>query len=189
MRCFIAVDVSPGVREGLAAVQATLRKAAPRADVRWADPARVHLTLKFLGEVPDAAVPAVEAALAVAAGGHGPLRLAGEGVGGFPSSRRPRVVWVGVAGDVDALARLAASVERTVAPLGYPTEARPFRAHLTIARVRSPRGLARLAAAIDDSAGVALGAWDVPEVVLYLSRLRPTGAVYEPIARVPLIGG
>jgi 2'-5' RNA ligase len=188
MRCFVAVDVSPAVRERLAAVQATLRKDAAEADVRWADPGRIHLTLKFLGEVPDAQVPAVRAAVEAAAGGSGPIRLDARGVGAFPNARRPRVVWAGVTGDVDGLVRLAAAVEATVARLGYPAEARPFRAHLTLGRVRSPRVPASLVTAMAEAASVELGSWSVPDVVLYRSHLRPTGAVYEPLARVELAG-
>jgi 2'-5' RNA ligase len=188
VRCFVAVDVAPAVQERLAALQATLRREAGRADVRWGDPARIHLTLKFLGEVPDGQVSAVGVALAAAARGARPLRLAARGVGGFPSVRRPRVVWAGVTGDVDGLARLAAAIEATVAPLGYPTEARAFRAHVTLGRVRQPRGLGPLADAIVRASAVELGEWDVGDVVLYRSRLRPTGAVYEAIERVPLAG-
>jgi 2'-5' RNA ligase len=181
------VDVSPPVRQALAELQGRLRKAAPAADVRWVRPESVHLTLKFLGEVAEERVGAVERALAEAVVGHHPLGLVARGAGGFPTGRRPRVVWAGVEGDVDTLGRLAADVERTVAPLGWPTEARPFAAHLTLGRVRVPKR-GPLGDAIEAAAGVELGAWAVGEVVLYRSRLRPTGAVYEPIARLVLAG-
>lgn len=188
MRCFVAVDPSSTVREAVARAQADLRHGAPRADVRWTDPSGFHLTLKFLGEVAESTVPAVEGALAGATAGHPRLALSAERMGGFPSARRPRVVWAGLAGDLETLGRLAAAVETSLAALGFPPEGRPFRGHITLARVRSPRGLDRLARALEAGAGTQMGAWTADDVVLYRSHLKPTGAVYEALARFPLGG-
>ncbi|HZP42828.1 MAG TPA: RNA 2',3'-cyclic phosphodiesterase [Candidatus Binatia bacterium] len=189
MRCFVAVDVSPDVRAALGAAQAELRAAARRADVRWAEPAQFHVTLQFLGAVSDERVPEVVAALGEPARHAAPIALAADGLGAFPSVRRPRVVWAGMGGDVAALARLAGAVGRALAPLGFEPEARGFHAHLTLGRVRSPRGIGRLATALEAARDVALGTWTAPEVVLYQSRLRPTGAVYEAVARLPMGAG
>jgi 2'-5' RNA ligase len=186
VRCFVAVDVSAAVRAAVAEAQARLRTAAGRADVRWTDPSQLHITLQFLGAVPDERVPEVAAALAGSCAGIGPLALEVRGLGGFPGARRPRVVWAGVGGDVERVARLAAAVGAALAPLGYPPEARPFHAHLTLGRVRSPRGLGGLARALESAGAAALGAWTATEVVLYQSKLRPTGAVYATVASVPL---
>jgi len=188
VRCFVAIDLAPEVRAALAEAQAGLRAAAPRADVRWVDPAGMHLTLKFLGEVPEERLPALQSALTGAVTPRPALALAASGLGGFPSVRRPRVVWVGIAGDGEALGRTAAVVEDALVPLGFPAEARPFRGHVTLARVRSPRGLARLGEAIAAGAHAALGAWTAREVVFYRSHLKPSGAVYEPLARLPFVG-
>ncbi len=87
-----------------------------------------------------------------------------------------------------ALAALADAVERAFTPLGFAPEPRAFRAHVTLGRVRSPRGLARLTAAIAAAGAPEFGSWTVEDVVLYRSHLRPSGAVYEPLARVPLGG-
>jgi 2'-5' RNA ligase len=188
VRCFVALDLADGVREALARVVHVLREAAPRADVRWVDPRGIHLTLKFLGEVPEDRLPALVAALAPAVGLAAPLALTALGVGGFPTVRRPRVVWVGVGGAVAALTALAAGVDRALEPLGFAPGGRPFAAHLTIGRVRSPRGIDRLAAALERAPSETLCAWRVDEVVLYRSHLRPTGAVYEPLRRLSLGG-
>jgi 2'-5' RNA ligase len=188
MRCFVAVDVPADVRAAVGRVEAALRAAARTADVRWVDPAQLHVTLKFLGAAAAERLPALLGALETVARGAGALRLEARGVGGFPSPRRPRVVWVGVAGEVAALGALAAAVERAVEPLGFPPEGRPFRAHLTLGRVRSPRGLGRLARAIEGAGQPEFGAWTASELVLYQSHLRPTGAVYEAMARLPLGG-
>ena len=101
----------------------------------------------------------------------------------LPSARRPRVLWAGLVAGTGELAALAAAVEAALVPLGFAPEARPFQGHVTLGRVRSPRGLAPLAAALEAGAGLELGAWRAAEVVLYRSRLRPTGAVHEALSR------
>ena len=187
MRCFIAIDLPPTVRDALLEAQAALRVAAPRADVRWAARGQLHLTLKFLGAVADADVPRVSSALDVVAADTAPIALAAAGLGAFPSVRRPRVLWGGLTEGAAALAALAAAIDRAVAPLGFPSESRPFSAHLTIGRVRSPRGTGPLTGAV--SAGVRpFGSWTATAVVLYQSRLHPSGAVHTPVTTHPLRG-
>jgi len=186
MRCFVAVDLPDDVRAAVAAVQADARAAAPRADVAWVDPAKLHLTLKFLGEVADDAVTDVRAALEAVARRHEPFATAAGGTGQFPSGPRPRVLWVGLTAGLREIGLLAAEVERAYLPLGFPLDARLFRGHVTIGRVRSPRGIARVVTAMA-AAPVALGAWTVRDVVLYRSHLRGAqGSLYEPLARVAL---
>jgi 2'-5' RNA ligase len=114
--------------------------------------------------------------------------VAAGGLGGFPSLGRPRVLWVGIARGVAEIAALAAAVDRATAGLGFPPESRPFRGHLTVARVRSPRGLPALVEAVRAAGAPDFGAWTVSEVVLYESRLRPTGAVHVPVSRHALRG-
>jgi len=183
VRCFVAVDVSPDVREAIARAQARVRAAARRADVRWVEPAGFHLTLKFLGAVAPVLAASVSAVLAGVAGAAAPIPIAAGGLGVFPGPSRPRVVWAGLTTGVAALGRLAAAVEDALGPLGFPPEARPFGGHVTIGRVRSPRGGRILAAAIEAARAEAFGAWTAEEIVLYESRLRPTGAVYEAVTR------
>jgi 2'-5' RNA ligase len=187
VRCFVAVDVPGEVRTRVAALTDRLRRAAPRADMRWAAE-NLHLTLKFLGEVPDPRVPDVARALEGVAARHAPLALEAGGAGGFPSVARPRVVYVGVLGQVAELSRLAAAVDGALETMGFPGERRAFRAHLTVGRVRSPRGGEGLAGALRAAAGETAGTWTADEVLLYRSRLHPKGAVHEVIARFPLAG-
>jgi RNA 2',3'-cyclic 3'-phosphodiesterase len=182
VRCFVAVDVAPEVRAAIVRAQTALRAAAPHADVRWTAPAAFHVTLKFLGAVADGRVPAVIAAVGPAIAGAEPLALAAGGLGAFPSRARARVVWAGIAVGGESVAALASAIDTALAPLGFPVEARPFHAHLTIGRVRSPRGARELAAALEDRARDSFGAWTAAEVVLYESRLRPTGAEYTRVA-------
>jgi len=188
VRCFIAIDVSEVVRAALGETLARLRADAPRADVRWVDPAQVHLTLKFLGTVADERVPAISQALDAALVDAAPVVLAAAGLGGFPSIRRPRVLWAGLTGGVAELAAVAAVVDQVAVAHGFPAESRSFRGHLTLGRVRSPRGAAALTKAIAAAGAPDLGSWTASEVVLYESRLRPTGALYVPISRHVLRG-
>ncbi len=188
MRCFVAIDLTTDVRAAIARAQTRVRTAATRADVRWVDPTQFHLTLKFLGPVPDERVPAVSAALEAVIAGGSPVPLAAAGLGGFPSLKSPRVLWVGITAGVPQLVEVAAAIEGALAPLGFAPEARPFRGHLTIGRVRSPRGVRELTAAVAAAGAPAFGSWTAAEVVLYESRLRPTGALYTPVSRHPLRG-
>lgn len=187
MRCFVAVEVPPAVRAAAAAAAARLARRAPRADVRWTAPETIHLTLKFLGAVDDARVPEVCEALAAVARVHAPLSLSVGGIGAFPSVGRPRVIHAAVGGE--GVASLAAAVDEAVVRFGVPAETQPFRGHLTIGRVRSPRALATLAAALRAEGDEPLGArWRAREMVIFRSLLRPTGAVHEPVARLALGG-
>lgn len=188
MRCFVAVDLSEATRDAIAAVQARLRGAAPNADVGWVNPTKLHLTLKFLGEV-DGPTDALRLELAGVACEHGPFDLSVGGIGGFPTGPRPRVLWIGLRGGLREIGLLAADVERACQRVGFPLDARPFRGHVTIARVRSPRGLSRVVRAMEAERESELGTWMVREVVLYRSHLGGSaGSTYEPLERLPLGG-
>jgi len=186
MRCFVAIDLPDDVRGALGAAGDDLRGVAPRADVRWVAPASMHLTLKFLGQVPEDRVAAIRSSLAAVAATTRPMTLACAGLGVFPGPSRPRVIWAGITDGLRDLGSLAAAVERAVEPLGYAPERRPFRGHVTLGRVRSPRGFGRLARAIEGGKRTGYGTWKVSHVVLYQSHLRSTGSVYEPLATLSL---
>ena len=188
MRCFVAIDLPDDVRASLGAAQQRLRAAAPRADVRWVDPAAMHLTLAFLGAVPDEQVDGIRDGLAAAVAPYAPIPLVCAGLGIFPGPGRPRVFWAGVTGGLAALGRLAAHVRDAMEPLGFPRETRPFAGHVTLGRARSTRGVARVVRALADAVVPESGAWTVTEVVLFRSHLRPDGARYEALARLPLAG-
>lgn len=189
-RLFVALEPPDAVRRRLAAIAVELRRGAGRAadEVRWVPPENVHLTLQFLGAVPEARLPDVEAALLAAAAAARSLSLEVKGAGGFPNARRPRVLWAGLAGDLAALAALAADVGRRLAPLGFPPEDRPFSAHLTLGRAREGRGSPGLAGALAHAGEAAGAPWRATELVLFESFLSPKGPRYEPLLRAPLGG-
>jgi 2'-5' RNA ligase len=183
LRAFVAAELPPAILE--AAANLRKRYAAAGLCPRWVKPANMHLTLKFLGDI--AADRQADARLAMqrAAQGQPTIRLTTAGTGVFPSLRKPRVLWIGLSGDVAALLELQARLEARFAELEFARETRSFKEHLTLARMRPEEDTQRLARAIDQLGGFAPIGFDISELVLFQSELRPGGAVYTPLARVP----
>ena len=136
MRLFIAINLPADVRSEVIAATTTLRAAAP--DIAWVDEDRLHLTLKFLGEVDPSRVDELTAATAAVAGQHRELMMALGGIGAFPNFRRARVVWMGIEHEA-RLELLHHDIELACESLGFEIEGRAFRPHLTLGRVK--RGL------------------------------------------------
>jgi RNA 2',3'-cyclic 3'-phosphodiesterase len=181
VRLFIALTPPPEVQRTVWEAFRPLR--ARDLPVKWVSPEGVHVTLKFLGEVGDERRDELIAALAAAAVGTRPIPLAVRGAGVFPDTERPRVFWAGVQPD-GALELLADSVERSFAALGFPTEGRPFRPHLTVGRARRnarPRDFSGMDRMLE---GVVVAAEAVLETVdLVRSTPGPEGSVYHTVHR------
>lgn len=184
MRAFIAIEVPDAIKREMATIQEQFRSSGVSAG--WTRPEGIHLTLKFLGEVPEARAPEIANAIAAAAGGTGTLGLTVEGAGAFPNEKNPRVLWLGVTGDLEKLARLQALVEDATAKLGFGAEDRKFRPHLTLARIRFPRPRDNWQQRIAGITGVRLGNFEAGHVSLIKSELRPSGAVYTEVGRIEL---
>lgn len=180
MRLFVALDVPEAVRAALAELSDRLKKTCHSA--RWAPLEGVHITLKFIGEVPPDKVETIRQALG-ALPGFAPIRLRFSGLGFFPSVRRPRVFWAGVEGGAQ-LAELAAAIEAKLVPLGIPAEKRDFHPHLTIARLEPPQGKA-LAAAVEGLGAPEFGSEAFKEFYLYQSALKRSGAEYTRLVTYP----
>ena len=177
MRLFVALNLPPALRQGLWEATAPLRDGAAR--IKWVRPEGIHLTLKFLGEVPEERAPELAAALARAARGARALTLALGGFGVFPDFHRPRIVWVGIAPD-PALEILQHRVEQEFAPLGFPTEARPVRPHATLGRAARDAGARDLVGLEAALAGVTFADTAlVATVDLMDSTPQSGGAVYK----------
>ena len=187
LRLFIAIQLPPPVQAALAAARARLE--AHALAVRWVDPAGAHLTLKFLGAAPREQVEAIVAATQEATRLHRPFTLTTTRLGLFPGPKEPRVIWLGVGGALAELQSLRDDVERFVAPLGYPTERRPFNPHLTLGRTAKGAGRSQLAAigpAVAAAPEAAPVAWPVSTVNVMRSELLAGGARYTPVARLDL---
>lgn len=184
MRLFVALNLPAAERERLHGEVCRLRERA--FPVRWVGPAQLHLTLKFLGDVPDEREAEIAGAVEGAARTGRPFDLVLGGVGGFPHLRRPRVVWVGVEAAPE-LSALYEELERRFESLGFERESRALHPHITLgratrdARAAGFRGMEPAAASIDYRARVRVETLD-----LMRSRLRPTGAEYEVRRAAPL---
>lgn len=188
-RLFLAISLPAQVKERLAEVQRELARSG--ADVRWVRPEGIHLTLKFLGEVPPEKIEAIVAACekAVKEAAPGALRLGVRGLGTFPPNRAPRVVWAGLTGDLTALARLKRALEEALVSLGFEREDRPFVPHLTLGRVKSARrreALLKEIARFREEEFFSPESIEVCTLTLYQSTLHPEGAIYTALRKIPL---
>ena len=188
MRLFVAAEVGERLAGRIGAVIDDLRArvvaSAPRAKVTWMAADRVHVTVRFIGEVDAARVEPMRAALRLPlAVGAFDLRLAG--VGAFPKGGSPRVLWVGVADGFESLKHVEQHVSARLASMGVPEESRPYSPHLTVARVREAAGL-KTATLLEGLVDVPLGVAHIDAITLFQSRLSPKGPTYLPLERIPL---
>ena len=191
IRAFIAIELPATILHQLGEIEARLKPQMPPDCIRWVRPDSIHLTLKFLGQVPSDQIALITSSLKNAMTSHHVFGLEVAGAGCFPDLHHPRVIWVGVKEDGGGhqLQHVQRAVESAISPLGYPTEARDFSPHLTLGRLaRDVRtlDLKKVGDVIGASQVGSLGRWDVTNVALIKSDLRPTGAVYTVLARAPL---
>ncbi len=178
-RCFIAVDVEdPKVRSALLNAQKNLE--ATGADVKCVENENIHITLRFLGEIPEEMTARV--ATVVRTISFPSLVLSFEGVGVFPTSSRPSVVWAGIEGDVPALLNVFSELEKGLSSLGFDRERRPFQPHLTICRVKSGRNRSQLIDMVKSMEGEHFGQLRVDRIRLKKSVLTRAGPVYSTLA-------
>ena len=186
MRLFVAIDVSAKTRAQLARVRGQLQEQFARAQrpprVTWVADAAAHVTVRFIGHVDASITERVISALRTPIGlPKYDLEFSGAGV--FPGPSRPRVVWIGVAAGADESAALAAEVNSRLDPIIGPGESRPFRAHLTVARVKEPERFDWRAALSSIDAGSTRT--EVDHVTLYESKTSPKGPTYLPLLVTP----
>lgn len=182
VRAFVAFPCPPGIRAMI--IRKMIEWKAMDADVAWADPARAHVTLRFLGNAEPDALERLAASLSRVAGAADPVTARPGATGAFPGWQRARVLWLALDSG-GSIERLADSVEAAVRSAGFEPEGRRFTAHLTLGRVRDRQGAVRAVAAVREWAPV--GELEpVPEIVLYRSDLGPRGARHTPLARFPI---
>jgi 2'-5' RNA ligase len=187
IRSFIAIDLSPEARAGLGDLQNRLKAVVPPKTVRWTALPNIHLTLHFLGEIAVNDVETVTGLVQATAANFQPFRLSLAGLGCFPNTRRPRIVWVGVGGGTRVLGELQRELGERLQVINFTPEARPYSPHLTIGRVNNlpPHRLAQLGELVEQEqlAVGELAQLTVAEIRLIKSDLQPAGPVYTSLAR------
>ncbi|MBI4609669.1 MAG: RNA 2',3'-cyclic phosphodiesterase [Candidatus Rokubacteria bacterium] len=186
IRAFVAILLDSGVREAVAAELERLRPLA--RSVSWVPTQNLHLTFKFLGEIQAEALEAVKEALVEGVAAAEPFTLTFHGLGAFPGLARPRVIWVGVARGGRECQALQAQVDAALNRRGFPKDARAYTPHLTIGRVRDPRGLVALQQAITQNAQKTFGDQRVSAISLMRSDLHPSGARYTELSTASFPG-
>ncbi|MCX8160449.1 MAG: RNA 2',3'-cyclic phosphodiesterase [Candidatus Saccharicenans sp.] len=181
MRTFIAIDLSPEIKNRLTAAVRQLKPVA--TGIKWVAPENYHLTLKFIGEIAEPRIEIIKAILEEVAGRHHKFNLAARGTGSFPPGQsRMRVIWVGLEAGQE-LFSLQADLEETLLREGFEREERAFSPHLTIGRAREPQKQDRLKAELDRLGQQEFGTMEVKEIELFQSILRPEGPEYRIISR------
>jgi 2'-5' RNA ligase len=188
IRSFVAIELPEEAKKGLASLRRELERDEHRF-VKWVDPGGIHLTLKFLGDVPSKRVIEITEAIKKAAQGISPFLLEISGLGAFPSLKQARVVWVGIGGELDKLSALQQNIDSALAALRFTREQRPFVPHLTLARIREGasgperRTFGELVGSTTFEDRYAV---EVEAIKLMRSQLTPAGAIYTCLSAVGL---
>ena len=181
IRLFVAAPIPKDRLEALATVAGALR--GKLSNARWTTPENQHLTLRFLGSTPIDRLDAVTTICEMVAAGHEPTSMSMTDLGAFPSHTRIRVLWMGIDDPAGLLAALARDLDSAFEPLGFPSEGRDYKPHLTLARFKIPVPLKSGFPSVDTSG---IEPFEMNEIVLFRSHLFPKGARYEALGRFPL---
>ena len=184
IRTFISVELPQEIHDTLKQLQDVLK--VPMPDVRWTKSSNIHLTLKFLGDVEVSRIDTISVALADIARQFSSFTMNLAGIGAFPNSRKPRIVWVGIEKGANELVSMAKQIEDAMKKLGFPREKRSFRPHLTVGRIRHLEHPTIMTKALEKSAVGGLGDFTVQQVSLIKSQLDPAGSIYTTLSEAPL---
>jgi 2'-5' RNA ligase len=184
-RVFCAIDLPHEVREKVMAHSMRLRRAVPEAHASWSKPDNIHLTLKFLGDIPQARVESLSRAAVDASRGVEPFKVSLQGSGVFPTRGQPRVLWIGIEDLEGKLVELYRRLEQECSKAGFKNEERPFHPHLTLARLRKPEGARALAEAHKQMKFEPIR-FSVSELLVIRSELSSAGSKYTTISHHPL---
>jgi|LSQX01.1.fsa_nt_gb 2'-5' RNA ligase len=185
MRTFVALAPPKDVLEKIIALQTRLKKKIPHG-IRWVHPDGIHLTLKFLGDIFPSHRDSIASLLSLVVSSHSCFPLSVGRIGVFPGIARPRVMWVGIGGQTRLLAALQQHIEEALESVGFPKETRPFRAHLTLGRIRNPGSFPNLGSIIAQEQNFDAGTFNAQKLLFIQSNLTPTGAIYTCLASFPL---
>ena len=184
IRTFVAVATSSTLQKRAANLIERLR--CSDANVSWVKPDNLHLTIKFVGDVPNTEVSQVCQAVGNAVDSDGPFAVSYEGMGAFPNRERPKVIWIGVDQGSERLVQLHASVDNSLGDLGFLPERRPYQPHLTVGRLRRPVPSPQLGELMEQYENFSAGTVEVKELLVMASFLGRGGPTYDVMARFRL---
>ncbi len=187
IRTFIAVETPASIRQQAASIIQSL--SACTDSIKWVAPSKIHVTVKFLGDVEDTDVYQVCRTTADAVVDTEPFQAPCRGVGAFPHLDRPRTVWLGIDDPDGQFEALHGRIDAALGQLNFPEDARRFRPHLTLGRLRyGRRDLGDLVPRLQEKADMTLGRLDVAELIIFASELTSEGPAYSVMGRAPLGG-
>ena len=184
IRSFLAIELPEPIQRKIGEVQGGLRLS--HADVRWTDPEKIHVTLKFFGNIEESRIDPIFKSIDEPILNTLPFSLKVRGVGAFPHLKNPRVIWIGLVDEKEALTSLQKQIETYLEKIGFQPEGRPFRPHLTLGRMKSNRGKEELVGRMEKHREEEFGILKVERVILFKSDLRPSGPIYTPLREMRL---
>lgn len=186
IRSFLAIELPEPILRKIGEVQGDL--SATHAEVRWTNPEKIHLTLKFFGNIEESRIDPIFKSIEEPIRITLPFSLKVRGVGAFPHLKNPRVIWVGLVDEREILTPLQRQIEICFEKIGIQAEDRPFHPHLTLGRMKSSRGKEELVGRMERYREVEFGDFQVERVVLFKSDLRPSGPIYTSLREMKLGG-
>lgn len=184
IRSFIAIELSPPIKVKIEEIQNKLKSST--SDVRWVRTEGIHLTLKFLGNIEEERIPEISDIITQSTTDVTPFSLTVRTIGAFPNEKNPKVIWVGTEDESGTLVRLQQALENRLARIGFKTEKRAFSPHLTLGRLKSPKGKRELTQMLEEDKHRECGTFEAQEVCLFKSKLTPGGAIYTKLKIFPL---
>ena len=184
IRTFIAIEIPGNIISKIRELQEGIKVYGLK--IRWVRYENIHLTLKFLGDVEAVKIGEIAEAIAKTVKGYTPISLKTKGIGVFPGIKRPRVLWVGLTGQLEALVRLQKTLDENLKLLGFPGEKRPFKGHLTMGRIKERIDVKKFGDVLMAFRRFESETFTVGRLILYKSELKPSGAVYTEMASASL---
>ncbi len=187
IRSFLAFELPVDIKKTVIRVTGEIRHSG--LDARWVKAENIHLTIVFLGHVKTEELDSIGEKVRNVCPEYGPFDIALKGVGCFPNMRRPRVLWLGLDGDIERMSHFRDDLQRALKAFGIKEEKRPFKPHLTLGRFRSTRKMgSRLEELLSKYAALESPVESLNELYLFKSDLKPGGAVYTKLRSWPLSG-
>jgi RNA 2',3'-cyclic 3'-phosphodiesterase len=184
IRSFIAIELPLLIKSSIEEIQNKLKSST--ADVRWVRPEGIHLTLKFLGNIEEERISEISDLVTQCASDISSFPLTVRTLGAFPNEKNPKVIWVGTDDDSGSLSKLQQALENRLSHIGFKVEKRAFSPHLTLGRLKSPKGKRELITTLADHKQSECGTFEAQEVCLFKSELKPSGAIYTKLKIFPL---